>query len=69
MNTIGLECLECRSLDAIALHIVCRALDKLGVITYTWCLVGNHCDLWEQCETTCRQWVDAIVREYRRSGW
>ena len=27
MNTIGLECLECRSLDAIALDTVAMAVD------------------------------------------
>jgi hypothetical protein len=55
--------------DEAKTHIVCRALDRLGVITYTWSLVGDHRDLWEQCETVCRHWVDAVVREYRRQGW
>ncbi len=31
MNTIGLECLECRSLDAIALRPVALDIDRLAV--------------------------------------
>ena len=55
--------------DEVRTHIICAALDRLGVIQYTWKLAEDHRDLWELCEPTCMKWIDEVVREYKRQGW
>ncbi|MFC0403118.1 hypothetical protein [Paraburkholderia rhizosphaerae] len=55
--------------DEVRTHLMCAALDRLGVIRYTFSLAAGRAKRWKPHEARLDGWISAVVREYRRSNW